>query len=87
MSVCESKNNSEREGEKEEKGRKQKEPGWKKMEVYSLALEFDPCLGLEEKIHRKRTQVRKESAYNMYIVYFFVFALFLYLMNLQHFGD
>lgn len=69
--MSESKNNSEREGEKKkEKGRKQKEPGWKKMEVYSLALEFDPCLGLEEKIHRKRTQVRKETAYNMYTVYF-----------------
>lgn len=76
-------------GEKErekEKGRKHKEPGWKNMEVHLLALEFDPSLGLE-KIHRKRTQVRKETAYNMYIVYFFVFALFLYLMNLQHFGN
>lgn len=77
--MSESKNNSEREGEREkEKGRRDKEPGWKKMKIYSLALEFDPCLGLEEKIHRKRTQVGKETTYDMYIVYLFVFALFFF---------
>ena len=57
-----------------ERGREHQErkipPRWKRMEVYSLSLEFDLCLGHEEKIHGKVTQFGKETACNMYIVYF-----------------
>ena len=60
MSVSESKNNSEREGEREEKGRRDKEPGWKKMKVYSLALEFDPCLSLNIKSSERELKLERK---------------------------
>ena len=87
MSVSESKNNSEREGEREEKGRRDKEPGWKKMKVYSLALEFDPCLSLKRKSTERELKLERKLPMIWILFIFLYLPFFFYLMNLQHFGD